>query len=454
MPPPNKYRDPYAGDSSFRGVTINPVEYDDVSAFTDVMTTSPYMNNYSADEESNIRQNKAKPSRGYYDEGDARYSHMHHTSKPDRDLDPYDEFCKKVFNTPTVVGDHDEEREGASPGFRKGIIAGAIIITAILLGVVAVLFGVGILDVSGEKNSSSAAAATSNLVSTTESPTRAPVTTTTNGLLPETATPSFADSKPRPTSPPTLEPTTDLPVITTPQPTELPTLPDATPSPTSAPVSSEPTTSPTNAPVTAPPTPTPSSVTTPSPTANPTPVPTESSTPFDSIGLTTVQPKPPTSDGTAMPDEAERYVIRKIGIRMEEEAYSSYYTAPPGGEEKLINLSITLNGRTYRTYSCYMVKFCEPYETIKLYEWLYVFPDSTEWYMDGLSSPFFGNDGFEAGTLELRIHVDDGDDYVWSIDASQWFGRTSPGFETPNSRDINGNGPWMRWQFDVSSNTI
>ncbi|CAB9502982.1 expressed unknown protein [Seminavis robusta] len=253
-------------------------------------------------------------------------------------------------------------------------------------------------------------------------PTKSP--TAQERTMPPTTHPSTA------TGSPTIEAVTASPSRRL---TATPTA-NLVPNETETPATREPTQSPTDASSTANPTlwPThpPSS---PDPTAPPSPQPTIA---------TRVTSSP--SENPAAPRE-ELMNLHKIEILT---YIRSASTIDMSAGIKVLSPRIISNGNTYIPFPCFATS-CDPYIETNIYEPI-TLPSSNEWFLKDPDSgnTDFGNKGLPSGELELRITFRDGDDYVWYLDPSRW-ARTRVGFETFYSRDVQGNGDWMKWKFDV-----
>ena len=151
-------------------------------------------------------------------------------------------------------------------------------------------------------------------------------------------------------------------------------------------------------------------------------------------------------------------MLSRIRVRVEEEPFGTDLV-PNYSNTKVVTLGIRVGGESYQSFSCNKEddgeeSDCEPETIVVLNDWTY-FEDTSKWFReDGGNSEVVvvGDDGFVPGSrMELKIFVEDGADYVWSdIDASKWgTGAAQAGYQTDSIQNVNGNGPFMRWEFDV-----
>ena len=401
---------------TFEGVGINPTDDDDVSAVTEAVRTVAPHPEYMSYSSYDVEQPSRHSNRG---------SRTATNILDEPTVDGYDDFFDKVFNAPASVAD-TKDYDGKGNNSKKGWVLAATGILFIVLAVIAVLFGTGIIEI---EDSSSSTKSNSAIVGATKSPTPAPIVEVPKTTKGETATPTVSPTTMAPsTGSPTLSPTT-----------QMPTLPDSTPFPTQAPVTPAPSDEPSAEP-TATPTLRPSAPPTRSPTLTPTlPPVTDSPTnaPTNAPIETTVEP-------TLLPTPQETqpgFVLSRLRVRMEEEPYG-VDLVPNYSVTKDVTLTIRVGGETYNSYT---------EKLLVLNDWTY-FPDTTNWYRDGSSGPeAVDTDGLVPGVMSLRVSVDGGSNYIWTdIEASDWGTRSAQsGYQTDSIQNINGNGPFMRWEFDV-----
>jgi hypothetical protein len=328
-------------------------------------------------------------------------------------------------------------------GRRGCLCVGFSNITLVIL--IGAALGTVIYGLATQRSGFSLAAATSSSNTMTEYPTRSPLSVDTDAFLPGLFNPtsslnptssSSSDTFSRVSSAPTTAPTSSSPSLIIPPTTAPPasTTLLRTPAPASFRVTKHPTV-PTDAPVPE--------------TADPSQLP-EIGQAVEPIANSPPLPASPSAatqaTSTAGPIVGQRLMtLENISIRLKE---------PPAYTDlnrigKRISPSITVNEIEYTPYSCSRTNDCDLYVTVHRHDSIYL-KDSDEWfYTTSVSvSPVNGNEGLPMGDLKLRIRLENGEDYVWKLDAAAWF-RVQQEYETAYQWDVSGNGPLMSWKFDV-----
>jgi hypothetical protein len=292
--------------------------------------------------------------------------------------------------------------------------------TIIMIIVLGTALGMVLYGLSTQGSGFPLAESTSSSSSPTEYPTGSPLSFDTDVFLPEPLSPTSSptsDTASKASSAPTIAPSASTSTLRNP-----------------VPASSQITKQPTGAPVPE------------------TAAPTQPLKPAQALApIVKPRPKPaPDSAPTHAPSTASPTVgqqlmtLENIVIRVKEP--STY--ADLNGIGKRISPSLTVNGTEFTPSSCYRTSDCSMYVTVHRYDSIYL-NDSDEWFYNiGSMAGVKRNHGLPAGALEFRVRLEDGEDYVWKLDAANWF-RVQKAYETPYRVDVSGNGPMMSWMFDV-----